>query len=381
MPRSLSTGVVENGYRVKSRSNSYRGLLGRSSSKIIHISIDRQTADEEQEVDRLSYEKILDSYRSSGHSEEEKTETGSSESAIPVFPSVEYESRQLLFGEQPDPDAHKTFEFDRSGWTSRPISVPSGRPTTAMSHVSNYDFESELWTVDGTRCRTPSSTGEPRGHSGRGRVVSAQPAPARPNLPKAAAPGISAHPPTGTAEYIQFAHKMKVPKEFIPTKSRTQTKPTPQPRIRSPAIAPAEVQMRTGKIMTPPSVAPPPAPPASVQDMTTASPETPKRLPSTPLVVEEKAPSPPAVASPKPDVKYAFNIPTAELVAESETNSLADTEEFAVDVPIETELSDAALRERDIEEMATRLVNDVLSRLCNHGDDARRSTTFLTADD
>ena len=388
MPRSLSNGVVADGYRVKSRSNSYRGLLGRNSSKIIHISIDRKTADEELEIEQLSYEKIIDTYRSSGHSEEDKTDSGSAGS-VPAFPRVEYEHRELLFGELPDMDSNskRMSAFERgstaNGWISRPISVPSGRPTTAMSHVSSYDFESEMWTIDGTGCRTPSSAGEQRGFSGRGqRLASVQPTPVKPHKPTAA--GASAHPASGTKEYIQFAHKMQVPKDFVPTKSRVQTKPDPpQPRIRSPTLPPADMQIRKGKIMTPPSVVPPPAPPASVRDMMTASPETDKRLPSIPLE-EERSPSPPADLPPAVitlDVKYAFNIPTAELVAESETNSLADAEEFAVNVPIETELTDEELVERDIGDMATKLVDDVLSRLCNEGDDTWRSTTFLTADE
>ena len=386
MPRSLSNGVVADGYRVKSRSNSYRGLLGRSSSKIIHISIDRKTADEELEIEQLSYEKIIDTYRSSGHSEEDKTESAGS-----AAPRFEYEHRELLFGELPDMDStsKRTSAFERgstaNGWISRPISVPSGRPTTAMSHVSSYDFESEMWTIDGTGCRTPSSAGDQRGFSGRGqRLVPVQSStPVKPVL-KPTAVGASAHPASGTKEYIQFAHKMQVPKEFVPTKSRVQPKPDPpQPRIRSPTLPPADMQIRKGKISTPPSVVPPPAPPASVRDMMTASPDTDKRLPSIPLE-EERSPSPPADLPPTvitPDVKYAFNIPTAELVAESETNSLADAEEFAVNVPVETEPTDEELEERDIEDMATKLVDDVLSRLCDEGDDTWRSTTFLTADE
>ena len=381
-PRSPTSRVAANGYRVKSRSNSCRGILGRSSNKIVHISIDRKTADEEEEIDKLSYDKILDSYRSGG-SEEEKTV--STESSVPLLPSVDPESRELLFGEQRDPDVHKTVAFEHAmTWaSSRPISVPSGRPTTALSRVSSYDLESEVWTIGGTCCRTPSSLCDTRGVSGRSQrsmsALSSQKA--RPSVQKnvvgSSVPSISSHSQNGTSEYIQFAHKMQVPKEFAPTKSRMQTKP--QPRVRSPARA--DAQLLTGKIATLQAKIPPPAPPTSVQDTTTVSSEAEKQLSSTLLVVEEKPASPvDLLVANTPDTKYAFNIPTADLVAESEYNSLDDAEEFATNLlTTESESDDEDRRERDIEEMATRLVEDVLSTVQNDSEETWTSTTFMTA--
>ena len=382
VPRSLASGGAANGYRVKSRSNSCRGILGRSSNKIIHMSIDRKTDEEEEEIDKLSYDKILHSYRS-GQEEEDKTV--SSESTVPLFPSVDSESRELLFSEQRDPDVHKTvvFEHGNAGktWASRPISVPSGRPTTALSRLSSYDLESDVWTIGGTCCRTPSSLCDARGVSGRSqRSISAHSQQkARSSIQKSvtsSVPSISSHPQNGTSEYIQFAHKMKVPKEFAPTKSRTQTKT--QPRVRSPTHA--DAQLRTGKIMRLQAKIPPPAPPTSVQDTTTISSEAEKQLSSTLLVVEEKPSSPvdaPVVIT--PDTKYAFNIPTAELVAESENNSLDDAEEFAMNSLTESESDDEDRREGDIEEMATKLVDYVLAQLQNDSEETWTSTTFITA--
>lgn len=332
----------EEGYRVKARNKRRIGIDGResNSSTVTNITIDQRTEHSEEELDQISVDEILDrklGYRRKDQRSPygEATVTAFRSDSAHTSRTVDEAGEQDMLPRYQQEDTHENIPEEPQSPTQ--TKAESQRP------VSNKDVKQNIETlyVSTNANDTNWKKEPPRVNSGK------RPPPAKPSLHKSsAATGASVgNTKGGDPSYIQIVQPLDIPSDNVVLSAE------------SPTMSTVIQSVKQYNDMSSNHSIPPPSSPTETEKQE-SRPESPKNLtvrsmsPTKELLAKAEEPSNP---------KYAFNIPTADIMSDS-TSMFSDYSEepgelqksFALSKPRQT-----PVQEEGEDEMLEQLQNEV----------------------